>query len=157
MSSAVTVLQFGIITNYFRNLAHISVIVGPLGVSIIFEIYKIGMDCCQSLKSTILFLGFLGSYTCNWDQQFVPMVFHGIHLYPLSSAGLVATIYNDSISKNAKFWGGIESWTCDLKGQGLEIDWNNIWANIFTSSKNPAHQLIHWKLVHKFYLQSKFY
>ncbi|KAA0701362.1 hypothetical protein E1301_Tti024286 [Triplophysa tibetana] len=30
-------------------------------------------------------------------------------------------------------------------------DWDTVWKNCFTCSKNPAHQMIHFKLIHKAY------
>lgn len=49
-----------------------------------------------------------------------------------SSAGLVSTVYNDLISKNAQTL----LRNRDLEGQGLKLDWNCIWVNIFIWSKN---------------------
>lgn len=31
------------------------------------------------------------------------------------------------------------------------IDWDNVWGNSFAISKNPAHQMIHYKLIYKAY------
>ena len=31
----------------------------------------------------------------------------------------------------------------------VEPDWDSVWFNVFSSSKNPALQLIHLKLIHK--------
>lgn len=88
------------------------------------------------------------------------MEFHGTHLYlpirytlgsPLTSpAGLVPIIYNDLLS-NAKPLGVIRFWNHELEIWSYELNWNNIWINIPISSKNQAHQLIHYKFVLKFY------
>lgn len=48
--------------------------------------------------------------------------------------------------------GVVSSWNCKLEGQGYHLDWDNIWINIPISSRNPAHQLIHYKFVYKFYI-----
>ena len=32
------------------------------------------------------------------------------------------------------------------------IDWDTVWENVFQSSKNPNHQLIHYKICHRTYL-----
>ena len=69
-----------------------------------------------------------------------------------SYAGLVSNIYNHLATQNSRTLGVTEVWARDLEGQGIELDWDNIWCNIFISSKNPSHQLIHYKFVHKFYL-----
>ncbi len=31
------------------------------------------------------------------------------------------------------------------------IDWDNVWGNCFVTSKNPAHQMVHYKLIYKAY------
>ncbi len=31
------------------------------------------------------------------------------------------------------------------------IDWDNVWGNSFVTSKNPAHQMIHYMLIYKAY------
>lgn len=86
-----------------------------------------------------------------WDS---PLPSHPLSTWiePWSSnAGWVSNIYNHLAKKNAQTLRVTESWNRDLEGQGFELDWDNIWSNIFISSKNPAHQLIHYKFVHKCY------
>ena len=67
------------------------------------------------------------------------------------STGLVSVIYNELLFKGVKPLGVISSWNRELEGQGYVLDLDNIWTNISISSRNPAHQLIHYKVVHKFY------
>lgn len=87
-----------------------------------------------------------------WDS---PLPAHPLKLWinpGLSSAGLVSRIYEQLILKLDKNLGVIESWNRDLKEMDLELNWENVWDNVFFASKNPAHQLVHFKFVHKFYI-----
>ncbi len=34
------------------------------------------------------------------------------------------------------------------------INWDNVWGNCFVTSKNPAHQMVHYKLIYKAYATS---
>lgn len=47
-------------------------------------------------------------------------------------------------------------WYRDINGAGSEdsnnIGWDSIWANLKHVYKNPNHQLIHFKMIHRMYL-----
>ena len=43
------------------------------------------------------------------------------------------------------------SWERIFQSLHLAWDWPSIWNTIFSSSKNAAHQIIHYKFIHNFY------
>lgn len=66
--------------------------------------------------------------------------------------GAVSYIYDRLIAQSSVTPLGLRLWERDLP-QGQEaIDWKAVWNNVFGSSKNPNHQLIHYKICHRTYL-----
>jgi hypothetical protein len=45
----------------------------------------------------------------------------------------------------------VKAWVDDLAVDDEAIDWENVWENIFHSSKNTNQQFIHLKLCHRSY------
>ena len=43
----------------------------------------------------------------------------------------------------------IRAWLRDFGQKDDDISWNNVWDNIFLASKNPNHQLNHFKVCHR--------
>lgn len=134
------------------------------GVYILQDLYgENGLKSFQDLKVRYSLPGFswflylqlrsaIKAHGVPWDSP-LPVYPLSLWINPgTSCTGLISRIYAQLISKHDKALGVIESWNRDLKERGVELDWGNVWNNVFISSKNPVHQLIYFKFVQKFYL-----
>ncbi|KAL2081000.1 hypothetical protein ACEWY4_022853 [Coilia grayii] len=91
------------------------------------------------------------AYGVPWDQ---PLPDHPMERWisPMQcSSGTVSKMYNALIAHKSKTLPIEKIWERELSSCGIEIEWENIWENICDSSKNLAHQLIHYKLIHRVY------
>ncbi len=43
-------------------------------------------------------------------------------------------------------------WNRELSDLNLSVDWERVWSNISLTSKNLAHRLIHFKVIHRAYI-----
>lgn len=68
-----------------------------------------------------------------------------------STRGLVSAIYSQLQHLTQKDLPVIKTWAKDLAVEEEDIDWERVWENIFHSSKNPNHQLIHFKMCQRAY------
>ena len=64
----------------------------------------------------------------------------------------VSFIYNNLMSYITTELPGYRSWEVDIPLGTETINWEVVWNNVFESSKNPNHQLIHYKICHRTYL-----
>ncbi len=90
----------------------------------------------------------LKTYRVPWD---ISPGIHPIITLLSSKSKLVTQIYTKLISIGNKPLPVLHDWEHFLQSLDLGYDWHTIWTNIFSSSKNLAHQLIHFKFIHKFY------
>ena len=116
-------------------------------------------DLCNSfaIPGTSYFLylrlrSVLCAYGVPWHSQLVdhPLLEHLNNF--TSSGGLVSYLYDLLIKTKNSNIGSVFAWNTELSALGVTPDWDVIWHNIFTSSKNLSHQLIHFKLLHRLYI-----
>ena len=62
----------------------------------------------------------------------------------------VSAIYG-KLSKECNDLPIMRMWERDFQLGDEAISWSNVWQNISKSSRNPGHQLIHYKLCHRMY------
>ncbi len=43
-------------------------------------------------------------------------------------------------------------WNRELSDLNLSVDWERVWSNLILTSKNLAHRLIHFKVIHRAYI-----
>ncbi len=65
------------------------------------------------------------------------------------SVSLIYNIIMDCITKplSIKF-----IWNRELFDLNLSVDWERVWSNLSLTSKNLAHRLIHFKVIHRAYI-----
>lgn len=68
-----------------------------------------------------------------------------------SNIRFVSFLYGKLCLSNLKCLKSTLKWEKDLHVLGLTPDWDTLCKNIFTSSKNLPHQLIHFKFAHRVY------
>lgn len=71
--------------------------------------------------------------------------------HPSSFGKFVALAYTQLMKQSLKTLPITMVWNGELGKMGISPQWDSVWQNIFSSSKNLAHQLIHYKLVHRYY------
>ncbi len=64
--------------------------------------------------------------------------------------GIVSIIYKSLVVRQYSNIPTEGFWERELSDNTV-IDWDNVWGNCFVTSKNPAHQMIHYKLIYKAY------
>lgn len=69
-----------------------------------------------------------------------------------TTRGLVSFLYNKFIKAKLKPLGVVTMWHREFERLNVNLNWENIWENVFISSKNLAHQVINYKLPHRFYI-----
>lgn len=92
------------------------------------------------------------TYGVPWNSQ---LSLHPLHRYfcgNMKTRGLVSAIYTTLLQATYKPLGILTIWEKELKLPDDQIDWQTVWTNIISSSKNPNHQLIHYNFVFKYYL-----
>ncbi len=87
------------------------------------------------------------------------MAFRGLLPFPLilwiaPSAGRpsVSLIYNKIIDCITKPLSIKTIWNRELSDLNLSVDWERVWSNLSLTSKNLAHRLIHFKVIHRAYI-----
>lgn len=92
------------------------------------------------------------AYGVPWG---VPLLTHPLHQLcapQKQTRGLVSKLYK-FISDPRTPLPAESVWSRDLTLVGeVEICWDTIWKNLYDTSKNPDHQLIHYKFIHRMYL-----
>ncbi|XDV29900.1 hypothetical protein PO909_032930 [Leuciscus waleckii] len=66
----------------------------------------------------------------------------------MASKGIVSIIYKSLVVRQYSNIPTEDFWESQLN---TVIDWDTVWGNCFATSKNPAHQMIHYKLIYKAY------
>ena len=90
----------------------------------------------------------LRTYGVPWDaalpqHPLVPLV--------TTKTKPVSSIYDKLISANITPLAVTNSWERTFHLLHFDWNWPDVWNAIFSSSKNAAHQIIHFKFIHKFY------
>ena len=65
-------------------------------------------------------------------------------LHKLKTRGVVTTIYQHILKNSYKPLVLDAIWRRDIPDLDPNLDWNDVWSNIISSSRNPDHQLIHY-------------
>ncbi len=64
----------------------------------------------------------------------------------------VSLIYNKIIDCITKPLSIKTIWNRELSDLNLSVDWERVWSNLSLTSKNLAHRLIHFKVIHRAYI-----
>ncbi len=64
----------------------------------------------------------------------------------------VSLIYNKMIDCITKPLSIKTIWNRELSDLNLSVDWERVWSNLSLTSKNLAHHLIHFKVIHRAYI-----
>lgn len=80
---------------------------------------------------------------------------HPVHswFFNFSQQNVVSAIYSRLLEVKVKQLPLHTIWVRELSVD--QIDWETVWGNIFGASKNPNHQLIHYKFCHRLYWTPK--
>lgn len=133
-----------------------------LGIHVLSDIFnQQGLRSFQDLKesyslpgsSWFLYLQLrtaLKTYGVPWN---ISLPSHSLVtcIYTAKLSGFVSLIYNKLVNYNVNNLPIMTAWEKDLQNLGFKLEWPKIWNNIFSSSKNLAHQLINFKLAHRVY------
>ncbi len=94
--------------------------------------------CSQSVWRSLVFFHFLSSYA-------------GLDCTICWSAICFLNIYKiiDCITKPLSIK---TIWNRELSDLNLSVDWERVWSNLSLTSKNLAHRLIHFKVIHRAYI-----
>ncbi len=70
----------------------------------------------------------------------------------LKSSRLVNKVHNKIIDCITKPLSIKTIWNRELSDLNLSVDWERVWSNLSLTSKNLAHRLIHFKVIHRAYI-----
>ncbi len=70
---------------------------------------------------------------------------------PSAGRPSVSLIYNKIIDCITKPLSIKTIWNRELSDLNLSVDWERVWSNLSLTSKNLAHRLIHFKVIHRAY------
>lgn len=95
------------------------------------------------------------TYGVPWNQplKMHPMV--EMIKTPHPGVGFVSYVYKKMQHSTQSYMGIVQVWNTDLKNYGLTIDWKRVWRNISDTSRNYNNQLLHYKMIHRFYLSPR--
>ncbi len=71
---------------------------------------------------------------------------------PSAGRPSVSLIYNKIIDCIIKPLSIKTIWNRELSDLNLSVDWERVWSNLSSTSKNLAHRLIHFKVIHRAYI-----
>ncbi len=71
---------------------------------------------------------------------------------PSAGRPSVSLIYNKTIDCITKPLSIKTIWNRELSDLNLSVDWERVWSNLSLTSKNLAHRLIHFKVIHRAYI-----
>ncbi len=94
--------------------------------------------CSQSVWRSLFLSHFLLSYA-------------GL-IAPSAGRPSVSLIYNKIIDCITKPLSIKTIWNRELSDLNLSVDWQRVWSNLSLTSKNLAHYLIHFKVIHRAYI-----
>ncbi len=92
----------------------------------------------------------LRTYGVPWDAQLHPL--RKVILPTDNSVVSASVIYSFLLKQSYKPLSITTIWSKDISGDLQTLFSDQIWETITSSSKNPNHQMIHWKLRHRLYL-----
>ncbi len=103
--------------------------------------YFVFLQLCSALKA----------YGVPWSS---PISSHPMQDWIAPSAGRpsVSLIYNKIIDCITKPLSIKTIWNRELSDLNLSVDWERVWSNLSLTSKNLAHRLIHFKVIHRAYI-----
>ncbi len=95
----------------------------------------------------------LKAYGVPWSSSISS---HPMRDWIAPSAGRpsVSLIYNKIIDCITKPLSIKTIWNTELSDLNLSVDWERVWSNLSLTSKNLAHRLIHFKVIHRAYITS---
>ncbi len=93
----------------------------------------------------------LKAYGVPWSSSISS---HPMRDWIAPSAGRpsVSLIYNKIIDCITKPLSIKTIWNRELSDFNLSVDWERVWSNLSLTSKNLAHRLIHFKVIHRAYI-----
>lgn len=92
------------------------------------------------------------AYCVPWGSALPTHPLHKLLASVGPTRGMVSKLYK-FISEPYKPLPVETTWRTDLSAiNDEEICWNTVWKNLCGTSKNPNHQLIHYKFAHRMYL-----
>ncbi len=93
----------------------------------------------------------LKAYGVPWSSSISS---HPMRDWIAPSAGrpFVSLIYNKIIDCITKPLSIKTIWNRELSDLNLSVDWERVWSNLSLTSKNLAHHLIHFKVIHTAYI-----
>ncbi len=106
-------------------------------------------DCPASAYFVFLQLrSALKAYGVLWASSISS---HPMRDWTAPSAGRpsVSLIYNKIIDCITKPLSIKTIWNRELSDLNLSVDWERVWSNLSLTSKNLAHRLIHFKVIHR--------
>ncbi len=71
---------------------------------------------------------------------------------PSAGRPSVSLIYNTILDCITKALSIKTIWNRELSDLNLSVDWERVWSNLSLTSKNLAHRLIHFKVIHRAYI-----
>ncbi len=91
------------------------------------------------------------AYGVPWSSSIAS---HPMRDFIAPSAGRpsVSLIYNKMIDCITKPLSIKTIWNRELSDLNLSVDWERVWSNLSLTSKNLAHRLIHFKVIHRAYI-----
>ncbi len=81
-----------------------------------------------------------------------PLILCGTGLHHLLVGHLFSLIYNKILDCITKPLSIKTIWNRELSDLNLSVDWERVWSNLSLTSKNLAHRLIHFKVIHRAYI-----
>ncbi len=93
----------------------------------------------------------LKAYGVPWSSSISS---HPMRDWIAPSAGRpsVSLIYNKILDCITKPLSIKTIWNRELSDLNLSVDWERVWSNLSLTSKNLAHRLIHFKVIHRAYI-----
>lgn len=70
---------------------------------------------------------------------------------PSLTSKMVSATYDCLLTVKCATLGVSLAWNREMQGLGHDLNWDTIWENVFVTSKNPAHQFIHYTFIHRSY------
>ncbi len=92
----------------------------------------------------------LKAYGVPWSSS-IPLILCGLDCTICWSA-ICFLIYNKIIDYITKPLSIKTIWNRELSDLNLSVDWERVWSNLSLTSKNLAHRLIHFKVIHRAYI-----
>ncbi len=162
-SNSVTVHLYGTVLILYAEIVHLSNPLVFFGVNTCSDIYDNRGLCsfqtlrdkfCLPASAYFVFLQLrsaLKAYGVPWSSSISS---HPMRDWIAPSAGRpsVSLIYNKIIDCITKPLSIKTIWNRELSDLNLSVDWERVWSNLSLTSKNLAHRLIHFKVIHRAYI-----